>query len=143
MAKYVDSNNLAHYTEKITKVINDGDTMSAAVSVELGVDGTLGGYKTGDTIAAGTPIETVIKKLLAKQIPPTYTAPTVTLTNNGGTAAGNYEIGTTISPKLRAAYNKNNGGDLIELNIIGIASGVTSPLSTEITPFILESTTKY
>lgn len=143
MAKYVDSNNLAHYTEKITKVINDGDAMSAAVSVELGVDGTLGGYKTGDIIAAGTPIETVIKKLLAKQIPPTYTAPTVTLTNNGGTAAGNYEIGTTISPKLRAAYNKNNGGDLIELNIIGIASGVTSPLSTEITPFILESTTKY
>lgn len=143
MAKYVDSNNLAHYTEKIIEVINNGDEISAAVTVELGSGGTLGGYKTGDTIAAGTPIETVIKKLLAKQIPPTYTAPSVTLTNNGGTAAGNYEIGTTITPRIRAAYTQNHGGDLIELSIIGVASGVTSPLSTEITPFTLTATTRY
>ncbi len=143
MSKFVKSDALARYHENITTVINDGDSMSAAVTVELGSGGSLGGYKTGDTISAGTSIETVLKKLLAKQIPPTYVAPFVSLTNNNGTAQGNYEIGTTISPKLKATYVKNNGGDLIELNIIGIASGVTSPLATEITPFVLEQITRY
>lgn len=144
MSKIVlDSEGLAHYHDKITDVIIDGDSMSDAVTVELGSGGTLGGYKTGDTINAGTPIETVIKKLLAKQIPPTYTAPTVSIANNGGTASGNYEIGTTVSPKLKATYNKNDGGNLIQLNIVGIASGATSPLATEIEPFVLESTVSY
>ena len=143
MSKYVDSNALSRYHQNITEVIEDGDSMTDAVTVELGTGGTLGGYKTGDIIAQGTPIENVIKKMLAKQIPPTYTAPTVSLTNNGGTAAGSYEIGTTIFPKLRAAYNQNDGGALTTLSIVGIASGVTSPLTTEITPFVLSEITRY
>lgn len=143
MSKVVSADNLARYHNNISQIIEDGDSISSAITVELGSGGTLGGYKTGDSIASGTSIETVIKKLLAKQIPPTYTAPTVSLTNNNGTAAGNYEIGTIISPKLKATYNQNDGGNLTEINIIGIASGVTSPLSTEIESFTLENTIQY
>ena len=112
------------------------------MTVELGENGSLGGYKTGDVIADGTPVKTIIKKLLAKQIPPTYTAPTVSISNNNGTAAGNYEIGTTINPKMKAIYNKNDGGNLTSISISSnVASGSTSPLTGEVSPFVLEATT--
>ena len=144
MAKYVNSDNLGYYDQKIKTVITDGDSMSDAVTVQLGVDGKLGGYKTGDTIAAGTSVENVIKKMLAKQVPPTYTAPTVSISNNSGTAAGNYEIGTTISPKMKATFNKNDGGNLTAISLSpSVASGSTSPLTGDVAPFVLESTTSY
>lgn len=112
MTKYVDSNNLTYYNNKIKKVIKDGDSMTESITVELGQNGSLGGYKTGDTIAKDTTIQTVIKKLLAKQIPPIYSAPTVTLQNNNGSAFGNYEIGSIITPKVKATYNQKDGGSL-------------------------------
>ena len=140
MAKLVDSENLARFKDNMQEVIDAGDAVSNEVTVELGSGGTLGGYKTGDTITAGTPIETVIKKLLAKQIPPTYTAPTVTIS---GTNSGNHEIGTVLNPTLTARFNQNDAGSLIELNITGIASGVTSPLSATIDSFTLSSTVSY
>lgn len=126
MAKYVDSENLARYHEKINQVIADGDAMSSNVVVELGENGTLGGYKTGDTITAKTPIENVIKKMLAKQVPPTYTAPTVSILNNNGSAFGNYEIGSIITPKIKAVYNKNDGGNLEQINILKNNSTVST-----------------
>ena len=111
-SKYVDSNNLTYYDNKIKKVIKDGDSIKDSITVELGENGSLGGYKTGDTISKDTLIQTVIKKLLAKQIPPTYSTPTVTLQNNSGSAFGNYEIGSVITPKVKAIYNQNDGGSL-------------------------------
>lgn len=147
MAKYVDSNNLAHYTEKVIELINDGDEMSAAVTVELGSGGTLGGYKTGDTIAAGTPIENVIKKLLAKQIPPTYTAPTVSISNNSGTASGNYEYGTEITPKIKVTFNQNDAGAVtgVTLTKAGtqVATSDSSPLTYTEEAFTLSETVSY
>ena len=137
MSKLLDSDGLARYHQNISQVIVDGDSMRADVTVELGVNGTLGGYKTGDTIAEGTSIETVIKKLLAKQIPPTYTAPTVSIVNNGGSSAGSYEIGTTISPKMKATYTQNDGGDLTEIKILAnVATGTASPLTGAVEPFV-------
>ena len=112
MSKYVNAKNLEYYNEKIQQAIGEGDSLNTAISVELGANGTLGGYKTGDNIASGTPLETIIKKMLVKQIPPTYTAPTVSIANNGGSAAGNYEIGSYITPKIKITYNKNDGGNL-------------------------------
>nr|CAI9752361.1 hypothetical protein CVNMHQAP_CVNMHQAP_CDS_0184 [uncultured phage] len=81
-------------------------------TVELGTDGTLGGFKTGDTIAKDTSLETVVKKLLMKQVAPNYTQPSVGINNNGGTAAGAYEVGTSITPKLRATFTQNDAGAL-------------------------------
>jgi hypothetical protein len=104
MTKYIDSDNLEYYNTKINEVITKGDSISDSITVELGVNGNLGGYKTGDIINANTSIETVIKKMLAKQIPPTYTAPTASLLNNNGTAQGNYEIGSYITPKIKISF---------------------------------------
>lgn len=144
MGKYVTADNLTQYDGKIKEVIHKGDSINDIITVELGANGSLGGYSTGDVIADGTPIKTIIKKLLAKQIPPTYTAPTVSITNNSGTAPGSYEIGTTITPKLKATYNKNDGGNLTSINISpNVASGLTSPLTGDVASFALTDTVSY
>ena len=141
--QFIDSDGLIHYHQKISQVIEKGDTVDEAITVELGPNATLGGYKTGDTISAGTSLETVVKKLFAKQIPPTYIAPTVSLTTNGGTSAGSYEIGTTISPQLKATFNKNDGGNLTEIKIIDVSSGTTSPLNATVDSFVLNGQISY
>lgn len=87
------------------------------ITVELGTGGSLGGYKTGDIITAGTTVQQIVSKLLAKQVPPTYTSPKVSITNNGGTVAKLYEIGTPISPKIKATFTQNDAGNLSNIAI--------------------------
>lgn len=133
MKKYLDLDGLKTFKQDMTEYVDDGDRVSADITVELGTGGTLGGYKTGDTISAQTPIETVIKKLLAKQIPPTYSLPSISIANNGGTSAGNYEYGTVVTPKVKAIFTKNDGGDLTSISIkqgsTVVAEGTSSPLT--------------
>lgn len=86
-----------------------------AFTVELGTGGTLGGFKTGDKVAKDMTVENIVKKLLMKQVPPTYTQPSVAIANNGGSAAGAYEIGSTVTPKLRATFTKNDAGSLTSI----------------------------
>ena len=87
-------------------------------TVELGANGTLGGYKTGDVIEEDTDIKTILNKLLRKAIPATYTRPTLSLSNNDGTASGNVEAGSTVTPKLKAVFTKNDSSGLISINIM-------------------------
>lgn len=144
MAKYVSSDNLEYYNQKINQVIIDGDSINDSITVQLGDNGKIGSYSTGDTIQSNTPIKTIIKKILQKQVPPTYTAPTISISNNSGMSPGSYEIGTTISPKLKATYTKNDGGNLISITINpNVANGTISPLTGEVTPFILENQVQY
>ena len=84
-------------------------------TVELGAGATLGGFKTGDKIAKDMTVENIVKKLLMKQVPPTYTQPSVAIANNAGSAAGNYEIGSTLDVKLRATFTKNDAGALTNI----------------------------
>lgn len=118
------------------------------IKVELGTNGVLGGYKTGDTIVAGTNINQILTKLLAKQVPPTYTQPSVSISNNSGSANASYEIGTTVTPKLKVTFNKNDAGKLTQIIVkknnvqIGEA-GTTSPYNINDTPFVLSTTTTY
>ena len=147
MAKLVNSNGLERFKGHIEKEIAAGDAVSADISVELGAGGTLGGYKTGDTISKNTPIETVIKKLLAKQIPPTYTAPSVSIANNGGSASGAYEYGSIVTPKIKATFNKNDAGDLTAISIkkgsAVVEEGTVSPLTHEEDAITLTATVSF
>lgn len=102
------------------------------ITVQLGEGQTIGGYKTGDEIAAGTNIQTVLNKLLQKSVPASYTRPTISLANNSGTASGNIETGSTITPKLKATFAKNDAGNLTSIRIIqgstNVKTGTTTPL---------------
>lgn len=63
---FLDYKGLEHYHHKISQKIEDGDSLSSALAVNLGVNGKLGGYKTGDIIAEDTLLKDIIEKLLSE-----------------------------------------------------------------------------
>ena len=114
----------------------EGNTVIATPRTQeaIPVNGVTGlGIENGATIAAGTSFDDFVKMVVQKAIPATYTRPSLSLGNNGGQAAGNIEAGTTIIPKLRAIFNKNDAGDLETISIkqgsTEVATGYPSPLN--------------
>lgn len=117
-------------------IAKDGTTvMSTSRTQEaITVNGVTGlGISDGATISAGTSLDEFVKMVVQKAIPATYTKPTVSIANNGGQASGNIEAGTTISPKLKATFTKNDAGDLesivIKKGSTEVATGTESPLT--------------
>lgn len=98
------------------------------------VNGVTGlGISNGETIPAGISFDDFVKMVVQKAIPATYTKPTLNLANNGGQASGNVEAGSSVTPKLKATFTKNDAGDLtgivIKKGTTEVASGTTSPLT--------------
>lgn len=94
----------------------------------------LGALSNGSNIPEGTSIDDLLNMITQKAIAPTYTQPTVTLAKSGeGTAAGNYEAGTSITPILTATFNKNDAGDLTKLAILKGSAEVGSDTSSPYT----------
>ena len=118
-----------------------------AFTVELGAGATLGGFKTGDTIAKDMTVESIVKKLLMKQVPPTYVPPTVAISNNAGSSAGNYEIGSTLNVKLHATFTQHDAGELTNIQFkknnvnVGEASTTTPADYTEESVSLVSATT--
>ena len=116
-------------------IAKDGSTvMSTSRTQEaITVNGVTGlGIANGATISAGTSLDEFVRMVVQKAIPATYTKPSVSIANNGGQASGNVEAGTTISPKLKATFTKNDAGDLVSIAIkqngTDVATGTESPL---------------
>lgn len=112
----------------------DGNTVMATsrTQEDVVVNGVTGlGIGNGETIPAGTSIEDIVKMLVQKAVPASYTKPTLSLSNNGGQASGNVEAGTTITPKLKATFTKNDAGDLTAISISkggeAVVEGTSSP----------------
>lgn len=107
-------------TEEVAFIKPDNTPMYAKARTKeaIKVNGVTGlGIANGQTIPVGKSLDEVIKMLVQKAIPATYTAPKITLTNNGGQAAGAVEAGTSVTPKLRAAFTKNDAGNLTSIKI--------------------------
>ena len=113
----------------ITKTAN----VKTSEEISVMLDSKIGSFENGDTIAAGTSIDDIVRKLVQVQIPPTYTAPTVAIAVSSGTAGGSYEEGTTATPTLNATFTQNDAGSLTNLvikkNGTQIATSTTSPAS--------------
>ena len=109
--------------------------------VNLGAGGTVGGLKTGDTIDAGTDLDTLIKLLTQKSVPATYIQPAVTCRVSSGSAAGNYEVGTQITTNIQGTFTQNDAGALTNIKIMKGADEVisqgTSPVTAESQIFTL------
>ena len=92
----------------------------------------LGALKNGQTIPANTDMDSLLAMITQKSIPATYTKPTISIANNGGNASGNVEAGTSVTPKLRATFNKNDAGNLTSISIkkanVSVKDGSSSPL---------------
>lgn len=98
------------------------------------VNGVTGlGIADGATIPAGISFDEFVKMVVQKPIPATYDKPTVSLANNGGQASGNVEAGTSVTPKLKATFTKNDAGALTSIVIkkgtAEVAIGTESPLT--------------
>lgn len=101
---------------------------------DIVVNGVTGlGIGNGETISAGATIDDIVKMLVQKAVPATYTKPTLSLANNGGQASGNVEAGSSVTPKLKATFTKNDAGALSAISIskdgTAVAEGTTSPLT--------------
>lgn len=101
---------------------------------DIVVNGVTGlGIGNGETISAGATIDEIVKMLVQKAVPATYTKPTLSLANNGGQASGNVEAGSSVTPKLKATFTKNDAGDLSAISIsnasTAVAEGTASPLT--------------
>lgn len=124
-------------TEELAFIKPDKSVMypKNRTSKDFTLNGTdLGALKDGEKIPEGTSIDDLLNMITQKAIAPTYTQPTVTLVKSGeGTAAGNYEAGTSITPILTATFNKNDAGNLTKLAILKGGSEVGSDTSSPYT----------
>lgn len=93
---------------------------------------TLGSLSDGDSVPRDTSLDELIELITKKAIPATYTKPTISIANNGGQASGNVEAGTSITPKLKATFTKNDAGELTSISIKKgsaiVVDGTSSPL---------------
>ena len=99
---------------------------------DIKVNGVTGlGIGNNETITAGKSLDEIVKMLVQKPIPATYTKPSVAIANNGGSASGDVEAGTTFTPKLRATFNQNDAGALSKIEILkggqSVGNGTKSP----------------
>lgn len=94
---------------------------------------SLGALEDGDTVPTNVTFDELVAMITQKAIPAVYTKPTLSIANNGGQAAGNVEAGTSVTPKLKATFTKNDAGDLSAISIkkgsTDVVTGTTSPLT--------------
>lgn len=116
----------------------DGNTVISTprTQTDITVNGvTELGVNNGAVIPAGASFDEIVKMLVQKAIPATYTKPTIAIANNEGQASGNVEAGTFITPKLKATFTKNDANSLTAIAIKKgsdiVAQGTTSPLTFE------------
>lgn len=94
---------------------NTGGGGSSTLTEEFTVRGVnIGLYKDGDTIAAGSNLEDIIKNILTAIVNPVYDAPTISFSTSDTLIV---ESGTTISPILNTLFSKNDAGDVVEFRI--------------------------
>lgn len=131
----IDAYDVLHLTNgEIAWLDKDGNLVmnTPRTQRDIIVNGVTGlGIGNGETIAAGASIDDIVKMLVQKAVPASYTKPTVSLSNNGGQASGNVETGTTITPKLKATFTQNDAGALTSLSIKkgsnSVVEGTSSP----------------
>lgn len=83
----------------------DGDITLAEEFKVTGVN--VGNFTDGKVIPAGTSVLELLQQMLQKQIPPTYSGPSLSI--NGGTTV---EAGTRVTPAVNPSYTKRDAGDV-------------------------------
>lgn len=144
-----DTDNLIYVNKEqdsLVPHILGGAKTKEPLTVNLGKDGALGGYSTNDTISAGTSLDDIIKKLLVKRIPATYTKPTV---NIACPKAGSYEVGTSVEVGVTGTFKQNAGGAVTKMQVIkngatpAALESATSPITYAETLSVPDGNTTY
>lgn len=123
----------------------NGETVISTTRTQenISVNGVTGlGIDNGGVIPSGKSLDEIVKMLVQKAVPPTYTAPKVTLSKTStGTANGNYEAGTSITPSFTATFTKNDAGELTKISVLQgtteVGTNTTSPYTYDGETFVL------
>ena len=132
--------------EKLVQHILGSAKTKQPLTVNLGDDGALGGFSTNDEISAGTSLDDIIKKLLVKRIPATYTRPTVSI---ACPKAGSYEVGTSVEVGVTGTFKQNDGGAVTKMQVIkngaipAALESATSPITYAETLSVSDGNTTY
>lgn len=124
---FLDNGEAAFMTDDSTPMYVKSRTQEA-----ITVNGVTGlGIANGQQIAAGKSLDEIVKMLVQKAVPATYTQPTVAIANNGGQAAGSVESGSNVNVKLRGSWAKNDAGNLSKIEILkgnaSVGESITAP----------------
>lgn len=108
-------------------MISEIDTDKVVTAKDITFKGqTIGSYADGTTITKGTKLSEVLQKLAAKQIPPSYKAPTSTLSPSNQSV----EAGSSVTPTITSAYTKNDGGNVTSYKVTRTLSGKATEIKT-------------
>jgi hypothetical protein len=132
--EYIDTfgvpKNLTQVLQEIKDDI-DGDlrvidsenvTLNSPIEIELGPDGYVGDWDTGESIPEGMTLQAIIEKIVRRKIEPTYEAPEVIVTFDMPELV---EIGETITATINSLYEINDGGSL-DTYKVELSSGLES-----------------
>lgn len=125
---YVNKEQVGEEEKLVQHILGNNAKTKQALTVNLGDGGALGGFSTNDEISVGTSLDDIIKKLLVKRIPATYTKPTISI---ACPKAGSYEVGTSVEVGVTGTFTQKDGGAVTKMQVI--KNGAT--------PAALESTT--
>ena len=106
---------------------------------------TQGAYSDGTVINAGTSLETIIRNMLQTLVPPTYSAPSVSLSSTVGTV----EIGTQVTPTITPNWQQRDAGAATAYTLRkpgsggSIISSGSSPAAFTDSQFQLTTSTQY
>jgi hypothetical protein len=113
---------------------------NTALDPTLTMPSSVGGIPAGTAVSdlSGDTLVGLIDDLLFPVVLPTYTIPTISLSNS---LSGNIEIGSTISPLLSSTARKNDAGAFSALSILRslngtpalVISSTSSPTTTSAT----------
>ena len=120
----------------------DVNYIKSRTQQEYTLNGTsIGALADGTTIPAGTSIDELLNMIVAKAIPATYTAPSVSLSRTSGNSAGNFEVGTSITTSMKSVFTKNDAGDITSNKIykdgVEVASGTSSTVNADNQKFVV------
>ncbi len=90
-----------------------------------------GSYSDGNTIPSGTKIEDIIEKMLKKMIPPTYVAPTISLS---GSSPFVVEAGAVNTITIVPTFIQNNAGNVTSCKVY--KNGNLVKTTSVIEPFV-------
>lgn len=121
----------AYVTKKVAEIVSGGDidltTDNVVTTREIQVKGqTLGSYKDGDTIPIGENLTTILTKQFAKQIPPTYSAPSYSISPGNS----NHESGSEINFTVGGTFTQRDAGALQNYKLVRTVNGANTDVVT-------------
>lgn len=102
----------------------DGKLYQKLVSSDIAISETFtvngvsqGAYNSGDVVEQGTSISEVIRKMLQKELPVTYSTPTLSIAADGKSGTIPLEIGTMLTPVIAATFRQNDAGEVTRYSV--------------------------